>query len=223
VIRALTLSAILVAPSLARGECPVPVAMGDGAGRASYRAGERFYASGRYQEAAAAFTSALDVSGRAELYFDLANAYERMGDRVRSAELLERYLECARPPDADLVEERARRLRRPLAPLTAEVCPAEEEPAAAAALPAQVVASARRAVAVESRRVARPSRLARVAPWLIGGTAALAAGALLFAAASDGPCQARPCSEAALPLEGTAAVSLAAGAASLAVGVVVAW
>ena len=83
-------------PRLAQAEdtCPTPVESdGDvptSPARAIYLAGERLYAAGHYDEAAVAFASALERSGHADLYFALANAYERMGERAPSVTALRR-------------------------------------------------------------------------------------------------------------------------------------
>ena len=224
------IGAALVLVGVLAGPAPCPVAGGDDeAARAAYRTGERLYAAGHYEQAVVAFASALELSGRAELLFDLANTYERMGERARAAELLDRYVACAAPPDAELVRERARRLRsRPLRPVGEQaICPADEErPPAILATPEPVQRAARRAGSPVGRAETR------AAPWLIGGSLALAAGAtmLLGGAAlggdggSDGAdaCTRRPCAAGhpglAASLERAGAVSVAAGAVSIAAG-----
>lgn len=165
------LAAAFIAPVTARAQervaaaasCPessrvdVPSA---GSARQLYRRGERLYAAGRYHEAVAAYRAALSRSGRAALLFDLANTYERMGEHARAADALARYLSCVHPPDADLVRQRVRALRRralSLAPGLAETAP----PA-----PAQP-----------------PGRLARARPWFIGAAGASIAALLLHLAA----------------------------------------
>ena len=130
--RAALLLMCLLAPRVAGAEareepCPQPQVGGDDrAGRAQYRDGERLYASGRYRESIAAFGAALERSGRPELYFDLANAHERMGHLAAAAAMLERYLRCARPTDAGLVRERLRRLRASSTRLGWRTCPVAE-------------------------------------------------------------------------------------------------
>lgn len=219
-----TLALILLAPP-AWASCP-NVAAGDAAhARADYADGERHYAAGRYRESVAAFEAALAASGRADLYFNLANAHERLGDRARAAELLELYVACVRPEDADLVAERARRLRDAAVPMPLErdVCPVEEPRILAGGLElgtrADLVRRAR-----PRRRASHPTR------WLAAGGAALATAAALtlLAVTTDRPdgCgdgDARPCGQATdwRPiLTGAAAVTAAAGVAAITVGVV---
>lgn len=114
----------------AQADCPrrvdeVPEA------RQSFVHGERLYAAGHYEQAVVAYAAAYQSSKQPQLLFNLANAYERMGERTRAAGLLERYLRCARPADSDLVAERVRRLRQSTSTfrLRPPICPiARPEP-----------------------------------------------------------------------------------------------
>ena len=212
----------IVAPRAAAAEaaqepCPQPQAGRDQAARSLYRDGERLYASGRYDESIAAFGAALEHSGRPELYFDLANAHERMGRMVEAAALLERYLHCARPVDAGLVRERTRRLRASAGQLARPSCP---------------VAGGQSLDDVVLDDGARPRPGSRAWPWLIGGGGAVAA-ALGLAIAADATalpacaypdegraCVSRPI-DASGALERAAIASAAAGAVALATGAVI--
>ncbi len=223
--RAAFLLMCLLAPRVAGAEareepCPQPQAGGD-RGRAQYRDGERLYASGRYGESIAAFGAALERSGRPELYFDLANAHERMGHLAAAAAMLERYLRCARPTDAGLVRERLRRLRASSTRLGWRTCPVAEG--------TELDEVALDDAVVERRDGSRPG--SRALPWLIagGGAAAAAVGLAIAAGATALPpcaypdqgraCVSRPI-DASLALERAAIASAAAGAVALGTGAV---
>ncbi len=216
----------LLAPRPAAAEtreepCPRPQAR-DRAARSLYRDGERLYAAGRYGESVAAFGAALERSGRPELYFDLANAHERMGHLAEAAALLERYLRCARPADAGLVRERLRRLRASTARLGWRTCPVAESAALGDVAPDDVALDD---VAVDGRT--RPGSTA----WLIagGGAVAAAVGLAIAAGATALPacaypdegraCVSRPI-DASAALERAAIASAAAGAVALGTGAV---
>ncbi|HKE18478.1 MAG TPA: tetratricopeptide repeat protein [Kofleriaceae bacterium] len=219
-----------IAPRAAAAEdqpCPRPQRAVDDRARALYRDGERLYAAGRYGESIAAFRAALERSRRPELYFDLANAHEHLGDAAEAAGLLERYLRCARPADAGLVRERLRRLRASAVRLGPTTCPVAETPEPQAAVRLEAVD---RIVAAEQDRArSRP----RAWPWLVTGGGALAA-AIGLAVAADAtrppacahPEQGRACLrmpiDASAALERTAIVAGAAGAIALAAGAVIA-
>lgn len=78
--------------------------------RVLYKEGEGDYAAGRYEEAAAKFQEAYKLSKRPALLFNLANAYERMGEYQKAADNLERYLDSPKVKDVVSVRERIRRL-----------------------------------------------------------------------------------------------------------------
>jgi tetratricopeptide (TPR) repeat protein len=201
--------------------CPRPARAADDHARSLYRDGERLYASGRYRESVTAFAAALARSGRPELYFDMANAHERMGEIAEAARLLERYVACADPPDADLIGERVRRLRAQIAAPDRPACPTSP-PASAALVPRPTSAAAVRfdpgaAVAAIDRDAAAspPHRGSGAWPWLLagGGALATAAGLAAVAVAADRPdCaepgQGRACASA--PLDGGSALARAA-------------
>jgi tetratricopeptide (TPR) repeat protein len=201
--------------------CPVETA--DDSARERYAEGERFYAAGRYAEAADAYAEALEHSGKAALYFDLANTYERMGEKRRAADLLDRYLECARPDDADLVEERARRLRDAMVepPLAQPMCE-EYRPE-----PDGDIVIAHEDELDDDDPGEDPPQHAHPVPWLLaGGTAlALAAGLALAASSADDQPSCDGCRSAggrdwSPALQGGAALAATAGVAAATVGVV---
>lgn len=70
------------------------------AARVHYHAGEQHYLRGRYAQAIEEFQEALRLSGRAELLYNISQAYERMGDVRNARDYLARYLESdAVPPE----------------------------------------------------------------------------------------------------------------------------
>lgn len=219
-------------PGVAAGEarhepCPQPQAERDRTARSLYRDGERLYAAGRYGESIAAFGAALARSGRPELYFDLANAHERMGRLGEAAALLERYLRCARPADAGLVRERLRRLRASAGRLGWRTCPVAHGGALdEVALDGEVDRDT--ADGVDDGQ-ARPG--SRAWPWLIAGGGAVAAAVGLAVAAGATalpscayPDEGRACVsqpiDASGALERAAIASAAAGAVALGIGAV---
>jgi tetratricopeptide (TPR) repeat protein len=71
-----------------------------------YHEGDRAYAEGRYEEAAADFEKAYELSQRPLLLFNLANAYERAGHYQKAANALSQYLPHAKPGERDMVQQR---------------------------------------------------------------------------------------------------------------------
>ncbi|MFT5353439.1 MAG: tetratricopeptide (TPR) repeat protein [Polyangiales bacterium] len=59
--------------------------------RSLYLRGDRLYSEGRYEEATAAFQESYDLSGRPGLLFNLANAYERLGQLEEALQALQRF------------------------------------------------------------------------------------------------------------------------------------
>ena len=112
----------------------------DARARALYKEADADYAAGRYEEAAAKFTEAYELSKRSALLFNVANAYERMGEYQKAADNLKRYLKGPKVKDVVSVRERIRRLE-------AAVTRQQEEEAAAAARKAE----AERATAARAR------------------------------------------------------------------------
>jgi tetratricopeptide (TPR) repeat protein len=74
--------------------------------KALFEESTKLYARGSYAEAAQRLERAYELSGRAVLLFNLANAYERKGDFERAAARLRRYL-----PNAPAAEQPLIRLR----------------------------------------------------------------------------------------------------------------
>ncbi len=68
--------------------------------------GDRLYAEGRYDEAVVAFQESFDMSGRPELLFNLANAYERLNRLEEALAALREYVPYAPPYDQATIERR---------------------------------------------------------------------------------------------------------------------
>lgn len=78
--------------------------------REAYYVGDNHYAAGRYEEALEYFEKAYALSKRPQLLYNIANAYERMGDYQAAADYLRRYLRSPEADDVSSVRERIRRL-----------------------------------------------------------------------------------------------------------------
>ena len=95
--------------------------------REAYKTGDDHYAAGRYEESVKYFKLAYDLSRLPALLFNIANAYERMGDYEKAADYLRQYLESPKAENVASVRERIRRLE-----LSAEARKREQPPEAAA-------------------------------------------------------------------------------------------
>ena len=71
--------------------------------------GTTAYEQGDYQSALQEWNSAYELDPRAELKFNLAQAYERLGRLQDAVDALDVYLEGARPDDPNQANARARR------------------------------------------------------------------------------------------------------------------
>ena len=115
-----------------RDEGADTVAAEEARARALFAEGERAYASGRYEDAIAAFEESYRLSGRPLLLFSIANAYERMGRSHEAYAALRRYLPHAPASERalilariDLLEARA---AEPATPRTTETDPVAADP-----------------------------------------------------------------------------------------------
>ncbi|MEN0064091.1 MAG: tetratricopeptide repeat protein [Myxococcota bacterium] len=77
--------------------------------------GRRLYDEGQYEQAIVAFERALELSSRPELYFDIANAKERLGDLQGAIDALMMYRIYAEPIEQDILRARVDALRARLA------------------------------------------------------------------------------------------------------------
>jgi tetratricopeptide (TPR) repeat protein len=81
--------------------------------RAHFQAGALHYDRGHYEQAVEQFKAAYELSGRAELLYNIYTTQERLGRYAAAAETLSRYLkEGDRLENRDSLEARLERLRR---------------------------------------------------------------------------------------------------------------
>jgi tetratricopeptide (TPR) repeat protein len=141
--------------------------------RELYLVGDNHYAAGRYEQALLKFEQAYMLSKRPQLLYNIANAYERMGDYEKAADYLRRYLESPEAEDVSSVRERIRRLE-----MNADAQGREPQPervASPAAVSAAATAPRTRADDPGARRWLR-----RPAYMLIAGGGAALATAFVF-------------------------------------------
>src|SRR5689334_19842947 len=87
-------------------------AANDTRARELFQKGDTAYAEGRYEEALAAFQEAYDLSGRAQLLFNVSNALERLGRYQEAVDALEKYLSSGKAKDRDVVQKRLANLKK---------------------------------------------------------------------------------------------------------------
>ena len=80
--------------------------------RALYEQGAEAYAQEDYQAAIDAWQEAYILSGRSEFLFNIANAYERMGDLEAAMDYLVRYRDEGSPEQRDMLDKRIRELEK---------------------------------------------------------------------------------------------------------------
>jgi len=165
--------------------------------RELFRQGDAHYRAGRYQEAAAAFEKAYELSNRPALLYNLANAHERLGNRGRAATYLRKYLEHPNVRSREAVEQRAARLealhREKLDKEAAARRAAEKREAEVRA----AAAARRRAAAQRPAPPPPPPRRSRLPAYLtlgVAGGVAIASLALALASKSAGDDAAAHCS-----------------------------
>ncbi len=90
----------------AEAAAPAPLSPAEAAAKQQYIDGDRRYAEGRYEESVRHFEAAYKLSKRPALLYNLANAYERMGDYAAAYDRLERYLETETPKGAPAMRQR---------------------------------------------------------------------------------------------------------------------
>lgn len=104
--------------------------------RELYKKGDKDYSEGHYEDAFAEFQEAYDLSGRAQLLFNIANAAERLGKYQEAVDALNKYLASGKAGDKDVVQKRITALQKRIDDKKAEDDAAEkkrQEDAAAAA------------------------------------------------------------------------------------------
>jgi tetratricopeptide (TPR) repeat protein len=119
----------LVVPGDARAQDPgspfdAPSADTETEARALFANGQRMYDEGRYEQAIVAFLRAYELSQRPALLYNLANAYERLGNLEQAVESLNAYRVFAPVADQDVLLARVQALERRLAERPATPVPA---------------------------------------------------------------------------------------------------
>ncbi|MFK7984740.1 MAG: tetratricopeptide repeat protein [Sandaracinaceae bacterium] len=107
---ALLTTASALAQDAAQEEPPAEEPGVDARARELYLRGDRAYAEGRYEESIELFREAHELSGRAQLMFNLANAYERAGRVEEAIAALRAYAPSAPAYDEDTIARRIRAL-----------------------------------------------------------------------------------------------------------------
>lgn len=80
--------------------------------RELFNKGDKDYAEGRYDDALAEFQEAYDLSGKAQLLFNISNALERLGRYPEAVDALEKYLASGKARDKDVVQKRLANLKK---------------------------------------------------------------------------------------------------------------
>ncbi len=103
---------LLVASVLYAGGATHAVRAQDEAARAHFQSGAAYYDSGEYEDAAREFMRAYDMSQRAALFYNIALAYQGMGDLENAVTYLERYLNDVQEiPNRATLERRLENLK----------------------------------------------------------------------------------------------------------------
>lgn len=101
--------AVVVTSVLFASQAQAQSTPADDEARVVYDRGAEHYAAGRFQAAASDFERAYELSGRAQLFYNLYLAYRDAGDRGRAATALRRFLASdAVPPEMNREQLEAR-------------------------------------------------------------------------------------------------------------------
>jgi tetratricopeptide (TPR) repeat protein len=92
------------------GAAEKPSSSADKEARKLFFQGDRLYEEGKYEEAVAAFEKAYELSHRPELLFNLANAYERLGQYEEALRSLRDFEPSAPEADRAKIAERIKTL-----------------------------------------------------------------------------------------------------------------
>ncbi len=101
------LSLLMTEPALAQDS--------DARARELYENGAMLYEEGRYEDAIAAWEEAYDLSERAALLYNIANAYERIGDYEAALDALGRYRAFAPASERESLDRRLRNIESRMA------------------------------------------------------------------------------------------------------------
>jgi tetratricopeptide (TPR) repeat protein len=126
--------------------------------------GEASYLRGSYEDAIASWEKAYEISKRPLIFWNIANAHERLGNSKKAREYLGRWREHAPPEEQELIDAR-------LAKLDQRIARDEAEAKQAADKKARDEAAARE----RERLAAKPPPPER-SPWLTAGVALAGAG-----------------------------------------------
>lgn len=96
--------------------------------RKSYEAGRASFEEGSYEDAIAAFERAFELSGEANLLYNIALAYDRLGELEPALEYLERYRKVAPEAEQESLRRRSEGLQRRLAKQRESEAPAPAAP-----------------------------------------------------------------------------------------------
>jgi tetratricopeptide (TPR) repeat protein len=102
----------MAVPTAAYGQVKTEKAANDQRARELFQKGDTAYAEGRYEEALGAFSEAYELSGRAQLLFNVSNALERLGRYQEAVDALEKYLSSGKAKDRDVVQKRLANLKK---------------------------------------------------------------------------------------------------------------
>jgi tetratricopeptide (TPR) repeat protein len=105
-------TACAVADTPAHAQVKSEKAANDQRARELFQKGDTAYAEGRYEEALAAFSEAYELSGRAQLLFNVSNALERLGRYQEAVDALEKYLASGKAKERDVVQKRLANLKK---------------------------------------------------------------------------------------------------------------
>jgi tetratricopeptide (TPR) repeat protein len=102
----------LAVPTEAYAQNKTEKAATDQRARELFQKGDVAYSEGRYEEAREAFQEAYDLSGRAQLLFNVSNALERLGRYQEAVDALDKYLASGKAKDKDVVQKRLANLKK---------------------------------------------------------------------------------------------------------------
>lgn len=105
-------TAIAASDTPAYAQVKTEKAAADQRARELFQKGDTAYAEGRYEEALSAFQEAYDLSGRAQLLFNVSNALERLGRYQEAVDALDKYLASGKAKDRDIVVKRIANLKK---------------------------------------------------------------------------------------------------------------
>lgn len=162
------------------------LAADDARAKELYQNGVVLFEEGRYEDAVTAWKAAYELSGRPALLFNLASAYERLGQWKQAWDVLNQYRAFARAEEREKLDRRIRNLRERIDAQQPEASPQAAAPPATEPPPPEqpVVLEARRVEPEPTERLStRAATGDRTLNWvLIGSGATVGAGFATVAA-----------------------------------------